>query len=346
MIAPPRNPNLLAKHTRDGARPRILLPPGLGDCHWVILKLRDFLSKHCAIAEADVWLWDMGGPRRSAEFIQRVPFLRFVDYMVIPRIYGAQLRELCRTDRTVISNYCGFDFAFALNGWMELGKPIDNAMGSEPEWDYPILEAAQETAFALEHRAKGPWILTYFSALLWANELGVQSVRNLLTRLEASFPGHRILQVGLPWDSEFADKLGRPREFNMCGQTDPDEYFALLRGCDGMVGFANGNTILTTYFGRPTVMVWNRKRYPNSGFRSNWVQPGAKYSSLEMEDFSPGRAADDLLRLTGGFTENADWNAAINIKAAASCAEALNACGDPVSPDRKSPLGSLNQESA
>ena len=295
--------NKIPHHVKTPGRATVLLPPGLGDIHWVFLKLQGFLAQN-GYTGADAWVWDAGGPRRSAEFVSRIPFVRFVDYIEFrshPERRG--LHEFCQKPNPVMQNKWGFDYVIALNGYLEAGLPLESALDGAPvNWEYPILQTAAEADYWQEQGAIGPWILMYFSGLAqmfdrWTAIITPDRVVELARHLQSRLPGRRVLMVGLPWDKGFAEKVTGVAIENMVGKTNPDQYFALLRGADAMIGFANGNTILTTYFGVPTVMIWNRDRYQHPGFHTNWVGPESSYFPMELDDFDACVIADKITSL-------------------------------------------------
>ena len=292
--------NLISRHQKTPGHATVLLPPGLGDIHWVLLKLQGFLNAH-GFNGADVWIWDVGGPRRSAEFVKRVPFVRFIDYLVVPD--RRAVSAFCTQLNPVMANTWGFDFVIALNGYLEAGLPLEPAMDNAAiHWDYPILTTPAECEFARSHTARGPWILLYFSGLAqvfkrWTDLVTPKRVADLIDELQYAWPDRRVIFVGLPWDHGFAEQVSGVAAENLVGQTSFDEYVALLRGADGMIGFANGNTILTTHFGVPTVMVWNQDRYTYANFRLNWVAPQSLYAPVEIDNFDPESLVSKLRSL-------------------------------------------------
>jgi len=294
------NRNSIRGYQKTPGRATVLLPPGLGDIHWVMLKLQGFLAAN-GYNGADVWIWDAGGPRRSAEFVTRIPFVRFIDYFQVSD--RSEIIRFCKETDPVMCDKWGFDFVIALNGYLEAGLPLEPALDAAPiNWDYPILQTHAEVDYWEEQIAKGPWVLLYFSGLAqmfdrWTAIITPQRVADLVRNLQSALPGRRILMVGLPWDKGFAERISGVTIENLIGRTDPDQYFALLRGADAMIGFANGNTILTTYFGVPTVMIWNRDRYQHVGFHTNWVGPESLYVPMEVDDFDPAIITGHIMSL-------------------------------------------------
>lgn len=299
-----RSVNLIPRYVRRPGVATVLLPPGLGDIHWVLLKLEGFLRQR-GYESADAWIWDLKGPRRSREFVERVGFVRFVDYAELMPNHAA-VSELVKSENaiTCLDRCWGFDFTIALNGWLEEGKELAPAMdGAAINWDYPIAETEAEREFSARHQDQGPWVLLYFSALAqvfknWLTFVTPGGVSEMINGLQEMWPDKRFVFVGLPWDSGFAEQVKGDNSECLVGKTCPDEYFALLRGADGAIGFANGNTILTTHFGVPTVMIWSHDRFPHDEFRTNWVRPGSSYAPIEIEDFVPTRIVESLASIS------------------------------------------------
>lgn len=299
----PVDVNMIPNYVKTPGHATVLLPPGLGDIHWVFLKLQGFLAQN-GYTGADAWIWDAGGPRRSSEFVNRVPFVRFVDHVEFRSHRDRKaLHDFCQQTNPIMHNKWGFDYVIALNGYLEAGLPLEPAMDNAPiNWDYQINVFPLELAYGYEERQRGPWILLYFSGLgqvfaKWTEIITPAHVATLIQMMNLTWPGHRIKMVGLPWDQGFTEQIHGVRADNLVGKTNPDQYFALLRGADAMVGFANGNTILTTHFGVPTIMIWNGDRYPHGGFRTNWVGPRENYHPVEIDDFDPLRIIEVLTPL-------------------------------------------------
>ena len=54
--------------------PRILLPSGIGDIHWVLVKLQAFIQA-LGCPPPELWIADDVARRRSLEFLRLVPWV-------------------------------------------------------------------------------------------------------------------------------------------------------------------------------------------------------------------------------------------------------------------------------
>ena len=59
---------------------KILTIPGIGDIHWVMLKLESWIAKNCPGEIPEVHVWNFDGRPRSEDFVKRIPFVKFGGY--------------------------------------------------------------------------------------------------------------------------------------------------------------------------------------------------------------------------------------------------------------------------
>ena len=127
----------------------ILVPPGIGDIYWVLVKLRGFCRAH-GIATPEIWIDAPDDKKRSAEFVERVPFVRFGSYHDASGMSPAEaaqpmagwkrrksrvnpVREeayLC-DGRHAFPDFEGFDWFLSFNGSINAGRSLDEI---EPGW--------------------------------------------------------------------------------------------------------------------------------------------------------------------------------------------------------------------
>lgn len=289
---------------------KVLLPPGLGDLHWVLLKLEDFMRQR-GVEIADAWIWDLDPAfRRSLGLIERIPFLRAQGYYPMHQMDWHIYAGLC-INATIdyVETWDGFDYVLALNGKMDHGMAIEPMMGGAAvNWAYEITatdgerEARDRLVRPLE-----PYVLLYLSEIAqfqsWVRHLTPDLGRELIHRLHARFPGHHVVMIGMPWDAPFSERIGPSPALNLNGKTSFDEYMALIRNASAILGFANGNTILGSHFGIPTLMVWSTKTYPHAGFRHNWVRPGAWYATVEIENLNVSQTLQTWVGILGDLVD-------------------------------------------
>jgi hypothetical protein len=285
---------------------RILLPPGLGDSHWVLLKLRAFLK--AKTSKAKVWSLAIRGDRKRAiEFLRRVPFVEAVDYHEVSLdSLRKELPAMINDEpRQVIPGMFGFDYYLCFNQALRDGTHIDDILPECPtDWDYPVAETDDDsryrTRFAKVH---GPYALFYFSRFgmhaRWAKHFGTERARNLLMGFRKEYPSITPVLVGMGVDVPFLKEI-RDLAVDLAEKTTTGQLLSLIRGAACMVGFHNGPTILSQHLGTPTLMLWSRDHFRTPAFRTDWVDPrriGKIYISLEVEESDEGTVLDAMRRL-------------------------------------------------
>ncbi len=139
--------------------------------------------------------------------------------------------------------------------------------------------------------AGGDYILAYWndSGMYrhWMTEFPVEKVIGAMLRMEQAL-GMRIVFLGAPWDKEF---LGNriadvsPRWANMIGETTFDQMCGAMLGARAVVGMPAGNTILSTVFNVPTVLLWNK--FFHADFWKNACPPNGPYAAVDTKGLTP-----------------------------------------------------------
>lgn len=287
---------------------RILLPSGIGDIHWVMLKMRSFLESLGQKAEA--WVFDTDGRPRSLDFIRRIPFVKAGGNYSTPDGFGMGqerdrfTRAYSGTSLDLVPGFLEFDYLMCFNGSLTSGIDLEKGIlpGFKTEWDYPVTETPGDVATAKAFKKKhGRYVLLFlseFSSLSrWVAAIGEEKLRQLLSTLKKKFPRKQIVLTGSPWDAPLNRRLS-DLAVDMSGKTKLGPFLSLVRNADAFVGFPGGNTIVSTHFGTPTVILWH-KTYPNLRFRSNWADPkkaGTLYRWMESEDYDEERLLDLVSR--------------------------------------------------
>jgi hypothetical protein len=264
---------------------KILVIPGLGDIHWVMLKMESFIANHCNGETPEIWIWNFDNRPRSHDFIARIPFVKFGGYWdrgidVAPKIF----KQAYKTGEvTVLRDFQGFDYFICFNGRISNGVAHDKIEPSlQTNWDYPI------DLSGLPRPRAGKYVLAFFSDFgmftNWINRANPENIRLFLK----SIP-YEIILTGSSWDEKLNSEFG---EFeNLCGKTSFNEFLALMLHSEAMVGWCGGNTMLASHLKIPTLMGWCKSYFPNPGFRTNWANPvtiGTTYQHFEVEDWNRG----------------------------------------------------------
>ena len=59
---------------------RILTICGIGDIHWVMLKMESFIEQNCKGTIPEITIWNFDGRPRADGFVSRIPFVKFAGY--------------------------------------------------------------------------------------------------------------------------------------------------------------------------------------------------------------------------------------------------------------------------
>lgn len=283
---------------------RILVPPGIGDGYWVLVKLRGFLEQN-AIARPRIFVHD-AGPRRSGGLWSRVPFVQFGGYAHVERRLNASVLERAyrRAGYAVQRKVCGFDYLLSMNGALDHGQTLDEALPGPTNWFEPLSgpEITEHHAATFRERF-GDYIVASFwdhgFYREWLRQFSeAEIVRALATIADA---GLTVVVMGADWDrGAISDRIiGADERFvGMVGETDFDQLTGLLSGARAVVGFPAGNTILGPYFRTPTVLLWNQ-HFPRAFWQNACPPDSRTYRYLDTATARAGTVADAVLTMTG-----------------------------------------------
>ena len=241
----------------------VLVPPGIGDSYWSLVKLPGFLR---SIGEdyADVWVSDPDNRQRSLEWLRKVPWARACGYrrhkVTAPEFHEAYMQK----GRFLFQNVQGCDFFLAFNGQMRYGSDLDLLEPSwGAEWFPPLFEPLEEKQYRGRFEQQyGRYVVAYFVPhgmyRGWLKQLAPSAIEVYLKIVKAA--GYEVVFMGAEWDrnglpGQLARAVGG---VDLCGQTSIDEMFALIKGSAGVMGWPAGNTIMATVLRRPTLMWWNK----------------------------------------------------------------------------------------
>lgn len=266
-------------------RPSILVPAGIGDSYWVMVKLRAFLARE-GLGMPDVYVQDSGGPKRTEPYLRCLPFVHAAGYKQLDFREPLWREAYLQNGRTVFPDVFGVDYFLAYNGVMRFGASLSEA---DPdlacEWYPPMHVSLEARAYRRALEADGPYVVAYFtdSGMYqhWLKEFPVERLTATLHLLRHR--GYRIVLIGAPWDDgKTGSQLARrdPAYVDLVGQTSFDQMLGALMGASGVVGFPAGNTILATTLRVPTVLLWNR--YFDARFWMNACPPDAtEYHAID-----------------------------------------------------------------
>jgi hypothetical protein len=263
---------------------KILLIPGIGDIHWVMLKMESWIAKNCPGEKPEIWIWNFDGRPRSGDFVRRIPFVKFGGYL--DRNIDMDKRKFHHSYMTglvsEIKDFYGFDYYICVNGELRIGKLMDRILPRyEINWDYEI------DLKGCEPPIDDPYIIFYFSNhgmfTQWVRAMPPEKIKKFI----GSIKDHRLILTGSTWDSDFNKLLEGGNVENWCGDTSLDQLFGLMKGAKAFVGWCGGNTIVSQHINTPTLMLWSD--YFIKQFQTNWVKPekiGTIYKPLNVENLT------------------------------------------------------------
>jgi len=271
-------------------RKRILVPSGIGDAYWVMVKLPGFLREHGIAVEPTIVVQDSGGPKRTEPYIKNLPMVHNGGYKWMPTGTPIFHEAYMRDARTVFQQpFADVDWFIAYNGVMRAGKSLDGVDPQyAPEWRPRLHFSKEARAFKEQLSKDGPYCLVYFAEAgmyrRWLSQFQPATIIATLKHIQRTF-GVRIVFLGADWDRGLIGQdvakanAQDPEWVDLIGQTSFDQMLGAIDGAWAVFGFPAGNTILGAVRNVPTVLVWND--YFHQGFWTNSCPPDAPYVAVD-----------------------------------------------------------------
>lgn len=288
-------------------RPTVLVPPGLGDSYWSIVKMQSFLAKE-HIEIADVILFTKSGEdqynsqSRSTPFLQMFPFVRPSGVMVAVNAKQRAIWEEAykQQNRTIFRNVLGCNYLVSYNGYLRVGKQLEEIDPSIAcNWYPPMFVSWEQEAYQRYCLAEyGKYMVCYFPTHTtyehWIREFSIEEIVSSINKI-VNATGLTPVFAGAKWDSnDIGTKQimdGVTNCIDLTGETTLDQLFGLLKGAEIVVGFPSGMTVLSAVFKKKTLIIWNN--YYNNNFVWNCVPPDVRKVSYFV-DFTKDLVSDRL----------------------------------------------------
>jgi len=262
---------------------RILTICGIGDIHWVMLKMESFIEKECKGVIPEITVWNFDGRPRADGFVSRIPFVKFAGYDNEPM--GRQQKRLFHEvymdgSKEVVAGFKGYDYFICVNGSLRIGHSMNNIMPQYgTNWNYKINVDDCNSSYS------EPYIIFYFSNhgmfTDWVSKMNSEKIRSFMQQIK----GYKLILTGSSWDAPFNQELEDNGVINLCGKTSLTELFGLIKGASAFVGWCGGNTIVSQHLNTPTLMLWSNY-FSHRAFQTNWVDPdrlGKVYIPMDVE---------------------------------------------------------------
>lgn len=257
----------------DGSTPvaqanvlNILTRDGIGDIHWVFLKL-GILKKTAGAEKLVLHLSRVKGrPDRALDFVLMNPVVDEAAYVNITPNWSKG---------GVLAGEYGYDYVLSANTVLETGGKIE-------DW-FPNLAVDYNYPMKLPVTSPLDYVVIYpgdhTASENWAGKWGIKEWADLINHV-ASFAN--VAVAGLECDKGFVDKIFKMGvdAKNLVGKTTWDEVYRLVMGSALTIGSVSGLTIFTAARGANTIVLWpgghSKLKLPVS-MRTAWIKDAPNY---------------------------------------------------------------------
>lgn len=271
----------------DQDRKTILLPPGIGDSYWSLIKLPALIERE-KIGIPDIFVAcnkekKYNGHKRAFPFIEMFPYIastgvslstdNVVDKKIWKEAYGEQ-------GRTIFRDVLNCDYFVSYNGHLRVGERMDRI---DPDlscaWNPKMFVSLEQISFQKMCQEQfGKYIVFYFifggTYCYWTQQFPIKNIIGLIKKVILQ-TGCTPVFAGAVWDGEDNPlneiKRSFPTAIDLVGKTSVQQLFGLLKGSQLVVGYPSGLTILSASMGIKTLTIWND--YYNRDFAWHCVQP-------------------------------------------------------------------------
>ncbi len=273
-------------------RVKILVPPGIGDIYWSMVKIRSFCEKN-KLGIPDVYISSFDKSKdRSIEYVKRIPFVKAAGYVHhkgdSPDWRAVWTEAYHDCGRTIYENVEGCDYFIAYNGILRHGKSIaDCDTEYDCEWHPPMFYDLEQEQYGKDLIEKyGEYFVGYFVPhgmyKKWLTQFPPASIKKCLSEIHKTTK-NPILLSGASWDKG-AMKLDAPGIIeDLIGKTTFPQLQALLKNAKGVIGFPSGLTFMSVLLGAPTFCFWNHY-FSNTNFWWESVPPDTWHKTYDVID--------------------------------------------------------------
>jgi hypothetical protein len=255
---------------------RILVPTGIGDIYWVLVKLKAFCQRYGITRKPSISvLCDHGsvGYKRSIQLLKMVSSIKLGDPPTVPLdkelprpghindIYREAFNE---NGRTAFPGFYGYDWFISYNGVINSGNWLDDCDSLECNW-YPELNLGDDpdgTHYRNLYEKYATFYFTfngnYIDYHLKQFDLDklAEAIRKIMVNLRLT-----PVFIGAEWDLKYNGYLSQlvnmvPGAVNLVGQTSLDQAFRVIMGSEIVVGYHSGLTNIGVMLGKKSVLLW------------------------------------------------------------------------------------------
>ncbi len=279
-------------------RTRILVPPGIGDIYWVLVKLRSFLHEN-GLSNPEITIVSDPDPLnshlRGVEFIKMYRDrgsslqLRLGDPQFVPNDRSLQPiwdEAYSSRGRSIFPGVMGYDFFMAYNGQINAGVNLEDADGYECDWSLPNIRRGVYPS---------PYMLCFFPFLgtyqSHEKDFHVNAIADIINEIACFYDYTPIFLGGMTeqiQDSKQKELIAHvPRSINLVGRTSLQKVLELVNVASLIFGYHSGIPNIAAAMGRPTVLLWDDRFPANTSYAC--VPPNARgttYKALQTKNLT------------------------------------------------------------
>lgn len=254
---------------------KIWVPDGIGDIHWIFLKLQSLVKK-CGAEGVDLYIRDLSPvrPRRSEEFVRMNPLVRNVYF--VQRLLDLPLEGVLVEDS-------GFDYVLDPTRWLTSGRELI-------DW-IPVLTTNFEYPFNYDKPGSiypDRVVLSFgneSSEQAWGSDWSVADWAYLVRVLSQKFS---VWVVGLDCDLAYSKKVAEAGcvFMSQIGETSFKEALDLITTSKLFVGSISGLIMVSAFLNHPTVSIWpgaSASQPLPSKMRFSWIGNRPPYYATSFE---------------------------------------------------------------
>lgn len=248
---------------------RILVPDGIGDIHWIFLKLGSLVEK-CGAKGVDLFVRDMSPvrPRRCEEFVKMNPLIRSVCF----------IRKMIKVpSEGFLVEEDGFDYILDPTDWLLEGNHISDWLPKlGVNFDY-LFNYSKPVSIYPDR------VIVCFgnedSERVWGGGWRAKDWAYLVRILSKKFS---VWVVGLECDSKYAKKVADSGCVftNQVGKSSFKEVLDLATTCSLFIGSVSGLVMVAAHLNQTTVGIWPGDSAESPlpvAMRRSWVKDRPSY---------------------------------------------------------------------
>jgi SAM-dependent methyltransferase len=267
----------------EQTRIKLLLPPGVGDAYWTLIKMEAFFKREGINPPVDAYVACPRAKKHDSHarvfpFLSMFPFLNSTGEVRFNPRDPVWKEAYLQQGRSIFENVQGCDYFITWNGHQRAGKDLNKDIepGLKCNWHLPRFVSLVEEQYRTASIAKyGDYLVLYWSF----QGTGRTLFRHIsLEQIAASIgaiikaTGLTPVLVGAVWDMDDVEleklrHLLPKNTIDLRGKTTIEEVFGLMRGAKAVVGMNSGITIMAGVFGVKTILLYHEYLFTGSVHR-------------------------------------------------------------------------------